>query len=288
MKKLLKIDLKRILHSRRFCILILVEIAVVVLSYVWNTYPYGQTLWNVAKQPFAAAPEFHVSWLEAYYPFTWYDKWIGAGMGDSILDHFYFIAMPLCAAFAMGDYVTKDHTTGYVKQVFLHVGRKQYYAEKGVCSFLVGGITILIPLIVNIFLNAAQFSSLVPMVEGGPGAVVHGHVFSRLYYSHPFIYILIYLFNSFMYGGAFSVLACAVGIFVSNAFIPLLFPFLVYLFQNSLMTALQHPEFAFDALITMNRAYISSYLFCLLGALCILVPGILGLVYAGRNDETIG
>ena len=173
MEKLLKIDLKRILHSRRFCILILVEIAVVVLSYVWNTYPYGQTLWNVAKQPFAAAPEFHVSWLEAYYPFTWYDKWIGAGMGDSILDHFYFIAMPLCAAFAMGDYVTKDHTTGYVKQVFLHVGRK---AAKIVAEIALDVLRVCQERI------EGKLAGIVKLIAGGlrEEAVLHGEVFDLL------------------------------------------------------------------------------------------------------------
>ena len=286
---LLKSDLQRVTHSKRFHIVLSIAIGIVIMDYLSNTLPYGRNLLQVLFAPLQKVEEVHYNWIENYYPFTWYDKWIGANMGMAIYDKFYFIALPLFASFAMGDYITKDHTTGYVKQMFLHVGRKRYYCEKAVCAFLVGGVMVTIPLIVSILLNAAQYSSLIPMVESGVTPVGTPAVLSVLYFKHPFLYILCFLLNCFLYGGAYSLLSNAIGTFVSNSFIPLLFPFIVYLFENSFCNAIQHPEFSFDDMMVLTRAVsFTSFSNCLRGSGILILISLLALYAGCRLDETIG
>lgn len=289
MFQLLKSDLQRITHSKRFHIVLSIAIMVVVLDFLCNTLPYDRNLFQILKAPFQRATESHYNWIENYYPFTWYNQWIGAGMGEAIYDKFYFIALPLFASFAMGDYITQDHKTGYIKQMFLHVGRKKYYGEKALCSFLAGGMIVTVPLLVSILLNAAQFSSLIPMVEAGTAPVNAGCVLSVLFFKHPFLYVVCFLLNCFLYGGAFSLLSNAIGTFVSNAFIPLLFPFIVYLFENSLCNAFQHPEFSFDQMMVLTRAVnVSSFAICLIGAGVLILISLIALYAGSRLDETIG
>ena len=128
--------------------------------------------------------------------------------------------------------------------------KKYYYQSKFISAFLTGGLVVTIPLCLDILLCSMVRPSLLLMPEASNTFVINGPMFSRLYYRHSFLYVVVYMLIIFIFSGLFAVLGTGIGRYSTNRFIPLVFPFILCLFQSTVVGALQHPEYAIDNFIT--------------------------------------
>ena len=191
MKKFLRIDVERILHSKRLYISLGIGTLIVLLHFIFVIHPFRR--WSEWLTALMATPDMaKYQIIGSMYPIPWYSEWIGGDL-ISLPGVSFFMLIPVLAVLPYGDSITNDHVSGYVKNVFFRENRKKYYQSKLLCSFLVGGITVCIPLLIDIYLCTMVRPSIPLMPEASNTWVSFGQMFSKLYYTHSCVYVMVYL-----------------------------------------------------------------------------------------------
>lgn len=147
----------------------------------------------------------------------------------------YVMIMPLLAAFAYSTSLVKDQTSGYVKNIFIKSAKRDFYISKCLVAHFAGGMVVIIPMIFNLMLTSMILPSVKPEAVLGfyePGGF---EFLSSVAYSHPYLYILLYLIIIFLYCGIFTTCALLIAQFVPIPFIAGLFPFVFNYFVGRVM-----------------------------------------------------
>lgn len=159
-------------------------------------------------------------------PANLYISWIGAN-AYRMQSYWYFMVLPLLAALPFAWTFYEDMSGGYAASLLLRSSRGQYFKAKGMVLFLSGGISVDVPLALNLFLTATQCPALRPEPYVGTGPLTYC-IGSRLYYLHPFCYELLYLALLFAAGGCMALGAAVLAYYFRFKVIGLLLPFLIY------------------------------------------------------------
>lgn len=161
-----------------------------------------------------------------------YNNWIGMEW-TSPLSGFYFFVFPFCAAIPYGLSLYQERRTGYIAQMMLRETREKYLRNKYVAVFLSGGLVISIPVIVNIMIVAMYFPAYKPdLFCDGYYAITAFSFGSHLFYSIPWLYIVLRVFTIFWYGGIAATMSMAVTFFSRNRFVILFSPMIFFLVLN--------------------------------------------------------
>ena len=161
-----------------------------------------------------------------------YNNWIGMEW-TSPLSGFYFFVFPFCAAIPYGLSLYQERRTGYIAQMMLRETRGKYLRNKYVAVFLSGGLVISIPVIVNIMIVAMHFPAYKPDLYCDIYYSITAFSFgSHLFYSIPWLYIVLRVFTIFWYGGIAAVMSMAVTFFSRNRFVILFSPMVFFLVLN--------------------------------------------------------
>jgi hypothetical protein len=116
--------------------------------------------------------------------------------------------------------------------------------------FLSGGIVTITPLVVNLGLCAVTLPSLLPQISAGTFSIFSTSMWSNLFYTHPYLYILSYMGIIFVFSGTLATIALAMTFLVNNRFGVALSPFLLYLSVYALTTVLGVYKFSPSAFLT--------------------------------------
>lgn len=133
----------------------------------------------------------------------------------------------MLATLAHGITYYMDIKSGYIKNIYTRTTKKNYLVAKYIVTFISGGIVVIIPWLVNLLLSACVLPSLVP-VGNGTFAIAGSGMLAKVYYTHPYMYIMIYILIYFLYAGVFSTVALAAVYVIENIFLLTLVPFIVY------------------------------------------------------------
>ena len=101
------------------------------------------------------------------------------------------------------------------------------WMAKFITTFVVGGLIVVIPLLVNLIATMMFVPALKPIENGlfmGNGS----SFMNVLFVKHTFIYTFIYIVQFFIYGGAFCVIALASSYIFNNSFLVMLMPFVTF------------------------------------------------------------
>ena len=168
-------------------------------------------------------------------PHAVFCKWIG-GECVSLQNYLYFLLLPILAALPFaGSYFT-DCKSGYLKNIYLRTRKIRYLIAKFSAVFLSGGMAVVLPLLLNLGLTAALLPSLLPRTVSGFYAIDAVSMWADLFYTHPYVYIALYMAVIFAYAGLLASVALVVRFFVENRFVVMLAPFLLYLFVHTVLT----------------------------------------------------
>lgn len=164
--------------------------------------------------------------MDINMPETAYAKWIGAG-AYAMQSYWYYMVFPLIAVLPYAGAFYDDLKSGYIKSLLLRCGRKTYFPARGAAVFLSGGISVVLPLVLNFALTAAYRPAVgpFPYIGIGPASYCIG---SDFYYSHPLAYIGIYLVFDFVAGGAVALSSALLGYWAGHRAAALLTPYGVY------------------------------------------------------------
>lgn len=274
MVKFLRLESKRIARSKRFWGAILIGCLIAVLQYMLVASYYNS---------------YTVDWkgIGVRYPQPWYEYWLG-GEWYSLFSYIFFMLFPLLAVITQGDSLVSDKASGYSKHMFLRGKKSDYYCARLISSFLSGGIVVIIPLLLSILLCAATSPSILSQAATGTASIFPTSMWSSLYYTHPLVYTFLYLIIDFVYGGLFAAFATSLGSVTRNRFLPLIFPFILYLFSYTLFSSMGIWEYApFNFLAPAQRVFNISFPIIVGEAVMLIIPTIFLFVWGAKKDETL-
>ena len=182
--------------------------------------------------------------LDSFYVqegLSWVEKYLGS-INISSFDKFmltyinmpgnmFIVLLPLICSISYSDSYVEDSVSGMNNFIYTREKKEIYAIYKYIVNFIVSGIVITIPLIVDILICAIIFPSFIrgDYILGAYNIPKEG-VFSEIYYSNPIIYIILSIFLCFIYAGAYSSIALSAGLFIKKRFIVIIVPFLVSMF----------------------------------------------------------
>lgn len=172
---------------------------------------------------------------------TVYTKWIEA-LSHSEVQTLFFMIMPILSAMAMADLYLSDKKSGYLTILFTKTDPRSYFKSLYLFNFAAGGLCMLIPLMVNLYLCFLVCPNRAPdlIVDGTSAIQYYGNdtLFPALYFNKPFLHVCIYLFLGFLAAGIFASLALALSFFVRSKFLVWVGPYVINYIYISIALAI--------------------------------------------------
>lgn len=163
-----------------------------------------------------------------------FNHWIG-GEFSSLGFTLFFTLFPILAVLPYGWSYFSENKAGYVKAVVTRSGKPKYFLAKYIGVFVTGGLVILLPQILNIIIVASFVPAITPTkLYPLSYAVVHGSTWSEVFYTHPLLYVGLYLILNFIFAGIFATMSLAFSFYIKNRIAVLLIPFfLIFILHYS-------------------------------------------------------
>ena len=228
MIKLFKFEFIKATKNKMFIISILIGTILCIYSAIYVVSSYYEDLENL--KIIAEQSECRINPMAA--SFSLYNKWIGqewVSMASSLL----FLIFPLIASLPYSWNYCIEKKSGYINNVITRVNKGHYIKTKFVTTFLIGAISIFVPLLINIMI----VSSFIPAIKPNVYYDIFynmpiSYVFSEMFYKTPIVYTVMKVLLISFFGGSFAVLGQATGTIAKNKFIVVLFPFIFMLLFN--------------------------------------------------------
>lgn len=211
MKNELKMEFQRSWKSKGFWIAISIGIGIAIMQFVNIVLPLRN----------------HI--LAGDYPFSAFEKWL-CGSDDSVFPALYYFVVPILIALPNAGSCKLDFMTGYVRNVLIRTSRKDYFVAKYIVTFLMGGFIAIFPMVFNFLLTASVLPALLPQASIGYYPIFSYHMLSDVYYTYPYLYLLVYLVINFVFFGFLATLSLLASYICDKLFTTILAPFITYLF----------------------------------------------------------
>lgn len=228
---MLKIELKRALHSRGMYFALLVGILLSGSQIIKEQIPIFQSM----EQVRLANPNHML------YPEIMAEQWMAGNLAN-VEGFLYFLIFPILAVLPHGTTYFEDRENGFLKMIYSRTDRKKYLKAKYASAFISGGLVVTLPLLLNVMVTMTLFPNLVPSAIKSGTLVRADCLFYQLYYTKPLLYIFIFLCIDFLMGGMWAVLAVACSYLSDYKIIVLLAPFFVQLILEIIWHQLALPE----------------------------------------------
>lgn len=228
MKKILTIELNKVVNNRWFAISLVFGCicAVMSLCSVLTIY-YSDTGTMGVVQDLAQANLVPLDDLTQMT--TLYNSWIG-GAGRTLGHSLFYTLLPFISVLPCGWCFAEELRSGYLHVAVPLCGRRRYFGAKMAAYFLSGGLIVLLPQLFSVLLTALFIPSVRPnILYQIYYPIVHGAMFSGLFYSHPMLYILTILGMDFVFGGLYSWISMTVALLTKNRMSAIIVPLLLLL-----------------------------------------------------------
>lgn len=225
MKKVLIIELKKAIFSRKFLLGTGLLTTLAVLSAIysienWGDYNPGYLEeYCISNGKYIYNPDFPTN--------SFFNAWIGGDM-LSLAYTLFFVFLPVGAAlpYAWSYYIERKN--GYIRNIVTRTNKMNYYYSKTIAVFLSGAFSILIPFVINILL----VSAFIPYYKPWAGynfynMIFFGNMWADLFFSNPIVHTILFVLLNILYGGIFALLSFTISFFVRNIVAVIFGPFLL-------------------------------------------------------------
>lgn len=221
MRELIRLEIRKALKNKWFWISMMAGCTAVMLSFIYNVSAYEINRKNV-EIAVEAQKDPQISSL------TVFNSWVG-GESYSLGTTVFFFLSPILSCLAYGWSYAEESVSGYAKQMIVRAGRKNYRIAKYLASFLAGGLAFTLPQLVNLVMILCVIPVRKPIVDLDIYYGVFADFLSGVFYTHPFIYVLLYFLIDFAFCGLTAILCIPVTDLVKRKWVPVLVPFMLYL-----------------------------------------------------------
>lgn len=215
-------ELKRAFSNKMFQIVLLISTLIPFM----NTY----VIWKSNQTDIAMSVKTH---MEEWVFLSVFSGWIGSEFYTLGYSLFFFI-FPLFVCAGYGWSFRRELDTGYINQIVSRVGKVKYYISKYFSIFITGGTIFVFPMLINFLVgmtyqNLARPDSLVLYFAGD-----YKSFLGDLFFSHPLLFCIIYLFVDFIFCGILACVCMSLSFFVRNKISVIVIPFLALLFWHEI------------------------------------------------------
>ena len=223
--RVLKVELWKALHNPMFWTAILISAGLSVLS-SFESYQMVQEL----KERIIRSPFQNYQGASLFL----FLLCVAAINSSSRL----FIALwAILAAIPYGWSFCREKKTGSYLQEMIRSGRTNYFRAKYIAVFVSGGLTTALPFLLNLMVNALFCPYVLPDPAAGTYPVMNGWFLSKLFYTHPWSWALIWIGMAFVIGGVTAGLCLVPGSTIRFATLVILFPYALFYLLDVLLNA---------------------------------------------------
>lgn len=221
MKEGIKLELYRAFHNRAYYVALIIACIIAVAQVVMDVLPL--------RGGYAGVDD------NMTYPPSLYNTCLMLNFAG-FFGYLYYYAVILLGTIPHAVSYYTDLRGGYIKNLYTRMDKKGYLAGKYLSVFLSAGSVCVLPLILNLYLTALFIPALIPQAGTNQFAVSAQSMLSDVFYSHPFLYVCIYLLIDFCIAGLFACMALAVSRLLYNRYILYFFPFVLFILLQTVLS----------------------------------------------------
>ncbi|MDD4700185.1 MAG: hypothetical protein PHV07_08030 [Oscillospiraceae bacterium] len=268
MTRILKIELKRAFCNKLFLISVVIGCLIAITHVGLDTVPLASKL----------------KITNGCYIFSVFDQWIG--LKFTFWTSLFFTIFPLLASIPFADSFLVDRKSGYIKNILTRTSKKNYYISKFIAVFLSGGFAVAIPLVFDFYLTSLFIPAVIPDISSGEFPLVANSTWVSIFYTHPFVYVFLYLLLIFVVSGILASVALAFSFIIKYQYVIALTPFLCFLAIS--FASLFFSDFAMDirTWIMPQQAVPTEFKYVITEMLILVLFIIFGYFFRGKHDET--
>ena len=170
--------------------------------------------------------------------FSLFINWIAVNT-SSFANNIFFFIWPILAAMPFGWSYSSERRSGVYNQLVSRSNLKTYYIAKYISVFLSGGVSVAVPVTLNLLMNALVCPYAVPEVITPISLVCDGYFLSELYYTEPWLYALVWCTMDFLIGGATACICLIAGSKLRFQVMVILMPFAVYVLIDGVLSVIK-------------------------------------------------
>ncbi|EIT86149.1 hypothetical protein A374_06106 [Fictibacillus macauensis ZFHKF-1] len=151
--------------------------------------------------------------------FTPYTSWLS--IDSTPITLVFFLVLPLLASIPAATLFQEDSKNGLLSSLFVTLRRRTYFSHLFFTTFLTGMIVVGLPLLLNAFGFFLFLPNTPPdeMINRNVGIYEGFALFSSLFYSHPFVHMLLNIVLCSVFAGLYAVFSLSVSFWVKNTFL---------------------------------------------------------------------
>lgn len=211
---MLKIELKRAFKRKSFLYALLIGTLISIVEYIGFNYNYIIMPYRNYLHFF---DDYILSGIASPYEFF-------IIFDPTALANLFFIIMPILVAISYSDSYLEDLNSGFLKNILARCSKRKYLLNKFLANFIISGITISIPLIIDLVMILTTQANIYPDKVVNPSG--YGGIFINLYLNNPLLFTLMWIFIYFMFAGVISSITLGFSGVIRNKFIVLVAPFI--------------------------------------------------------------
>ena len=192
MKNNIKTELWKAVHNRMFFVSLLIGILISIINIVEN----------IQNTEIITELLLHdrTGVSKSYESISLFINWIAVDAG-SLGNRIYYFVWPILAAMPFGWSYYQESRNGVFRQIAYRSNPRKYFVSKYIATFVSGGLTVSIPILFNLLVNALICPYCIPKVITSLVGVFDGNFMSELFYTTPWVYAVVWCFVEFLFGG---------------------------------------------------------------------------------------
>lgn len=219
-REICSIELKKAVRNKSFIFVITIGMILAVLSLIfWINQRNRDSIMYTTEYIYNP----NTSWN------TVYNKWIG-GESGSLGSTVFFFVFPIIIALPFGWSYASEKKSGYDKAMIVHNGKGRYFFAKYLATFISGGLAMVIPMMFSMMITMCVFPIDIPFVTGDIYyAIFSDSLFAELFYTKPYLYVLIYLILDFIMCGLLACICITATLIIRQKYVVMIIPMLICL-----------------------------------------------------------
>ena len=206
------LEIKRGLSRTSFrIILIIVSIMAIICAFENTSYRDSSDILNIYMKAYLFTPA-------DYFMIFRFNS----------IETLFLQLMPLLSCICYADTYFEDRKNGFLKFIYTRQEKKVYLKAKYIANFILSGLAIAIPLILNYIILLLRFPNIEVNEILGNTNIKMTLMFPDLYYSNTTIYIFLWIFIFFLYSGIFASIGLSLSIFMKNRIVALFIPLILF------------------------------------------------------------
>ena len=197
---------------------------------------------------------------DLYVPISLFSTWMGNELFP-IQSYIFYLILPLFAVLPFGSSFFEDIKSGYIINVCTRVEKKIYFKAKYLAVFLSGGVAVVAPLLLNLVLSSMFMPAFMPD-NGTVGTISPTTMVYEVFFTHPLIYVLMFIVIDFIFAGVIATLALSYTYFTEHRFGVMIVPFVFYFFIYSLTNLIDKTDYSLFFMLNggANNNYLPMYI----------------------------